>query len=406
MIDLHSVASRRRSGAAILLSAFAIILAWMLRPDQVIRAQSDPATSAASPSNSPPLRLPALCAIRIDAFVTVPDSQGDVSTACGLSGAESGALPGLAWAPFDGARIQANSDSDLLPAYAAKIPDGIAICIVNHADERAAATISARLPRGVYTIERIGFEVGAATLPGNSERLEPVILGATATVTKPVWLLPHSVAVYRITNRSQQVNRGFRAVKSRFNALRAADPKGWKRMAAPMRECESNIAVIGRGISPAGRYDALRYVHRALLTLAHVQSICRNHRSASVAAARMEVAVSRLEEGLAEMSAGCLILVPDLAISQPDDSRPDMREVTVSIANRGRQTLSVVKIGTTAPRGTQITPRDQAMFRSLGPGQTVSASFTVQSATGIVGLIADIAYFAARVPAHLRLKPV
>ena len=113
-----------------------------------------------------------------------------------------------------------------------------------------------------------------------------------------------------------------------------------------------------------------------------------------------------MEEALTELSAACLNLVPDVEISAPEPSRPNIRRVTISVMNAGEEALTSVKIGASAPEGATVQPAEQAMFRSVRPGETIHATFTVRLTddTDPGDITADVSYFAAKVPAHLRLK--
>jgi hypothetical protein len=180
----------------------------------------------------------------------------------------------------------------------------------------------------------------------------------------------------------------------------------------PLKECEAHLGSLAKGIRPQKRYDSLRYIHRALMTANHAQALCQNYmgqgRLPKEGGARLDGALDRLQNALTDLSAGCLNLVPSVTVSPPGDGKPDVREVKVQLANGGQQSVSLVRLGAEAPRGATVTPADRAMFDVLKPGETARATFTVRlpDDSSTSELSAEYAWFAARSPAHLRLKGV
>lgn len=345
--------------------------------------------------------------VRIEVNSTKPfdGAPTDALTVCGLISS-----PWVHWVSLEGTRLTGSSSSEKIPVYAARVPDGTAFLLVNNDPAKANFKVGVRLSRGVYTIERLTFDPKSPETLPRYERLESVVQGGTGTISKPGWLLPGTAAIYRFTNRSAQTASAFDGVMNAVRAFMSSHPSEFRTVIAPLRECEGNVGALSHGISPGKRDESLRHIHRALLTLAQAQSIAQNLRGQGRLNAEdseaLANALNHLEAMLTELSAGCLNLIPAVEIASPDPAKPQMHDVTVSLLNAGSQPVSMVKLGATAPSGCAIEPQEQALFSSLAPGETAHATFHVRmegeaTANSIVG---DVAYIAARVPAHLRIK--
>jgi len=337
------------------------------------------------------------------------DGQAEPCVVCQMPPTvQPDAPPWRSWASLTGRRLVASSDAATMPVFAARVPDGVAILVANHDSRKVAFRLAVRLARGVYTVERFGFDPKTPETLPHVERLESVVRGSTGTVAKPAWLLPEMAAIYRFTDRSAQTQNAFRSVKSCVRSFMTSRPSAFRRVMAPLRECESNIGALSAGIQPDQRYDCLRYVHRALLTVAHAQALSRNARGEGLLTGRqagtLASALDHLEEILTELSAACLDLVPGVSVETPDPEHLENRVVTIVLTNAGRQTVSFVKIGASVPAGCSVRPAEEAFFADLKPGETARATFTIRCGDGDDSVGADIAWFAASVPAHLRLK--
>ncbi len=383
------------------------VLVWLGRMPEPIRAQSD----AAGPVPNTLLVRP--IKVQVDATSPVAGENPGFESVCGISPAAQDARPVWErWITLSGDRLSAACNAESLPVFAVRTPDGAALCIVNHSESKAAASLSIKLGGGVYTIERFGFDTNNPETYPSIERLEGVVIGGKGSAIKPVWLHPGSAAIYRITNRTEQTMRAFKEVKQQQRDIQASRPAEGRRLQSPIVECESQISAFSSGIRPDKRYEVIKHVHRALLTVAHAQALTRNFqgegRLSGESGGKMAQKLNGLEEALTELSACCLNLVPKIEMGPPDPVRQNARDVTISISNQGSQTITSIKIGASAPKESRVSPEEQAMFTSLGPGQSVSAKFTVYlpAVSDVLPLTADIAYFAARVPAHLRLHPI
>ncbi len=300
-----------------------------------------------------------------------------------------------------------------LSVYAARIPDGAAILVANNGnngDEKAPFDLSVKLNRGVYSVDRLVLDMKMPETSARVERLESVVLGGTGKVSKPGSLAAGSLAVYRFTNRCAEVQGRYDSVKSGVRAMRSARPSECRILMIPLNECEGHLGALAKGIQPKKRYDSLRYIHRALLTVAHAQALCQNYRGQGrlprTGADQLDGALDRLQSALTELSAGCLNLLPSLAVTAPDTMTPNKYAVTVQLTNAGQQSVSMVRLGADGPAGATVSPSDRAMFNILKPGETARATFTIRSQadTPPLEIAADIAWLAARTPAHLHLK--
>jgi hypothetical protein len=392
------------AGARVLLGLAALLLSaaawWSLRSGERLHAQSG---GTANPS--PPIRVEA------DAGVMAEGPAAEPYAVCRLTPPSKEA--DAAWtrfAPLDGTRIAASSGAESLPAYGARIADGAAILLVNHGEEKAEFRLSVRLPRGVYAIERCGFDSQKPETLPQVERLESVILDKAGAISKPGWLNPRMASVYRFRNCSAQTQAACADVLNNVRAFMQSRPAAFRQLMIPLRECADHVGALSSGVTNANRYERLKHIHRALLTLAHAQSLCQNFQSEGRLSRQeesaLETALDRLEEMLTDLSAGCLDLVPGLTVAPPDPIRPDARIVTISLTNAGQKSVAFVRIGANAPTGCAVRPAEQALFNSIRPGETARATFTVTLDTDASErlITADIAYFAARAPAHLRLK--
>jgi hypothetical protein len=335
----------------------------------------------------------------------------DPCAACGLPAAiKPDSPPWDKWVSFGGTRLTASSPEESVPVYAARIPNGEAVLVANNGEEKANFDLEVKLGRGVYTVERWVLDSKTPETNGRIDRLESVVLGGRGTVEKPGWLLPGSLAVYKFTNRCLDVQSSFDAVRAAVRAMAGNHGGACRVIMVPLHECEAHLGSLSKGIRPEKRYDSLRYIHRALLTVGHAQALAKNFRGEGrlpqEGAERLDAALDHLQIALTDLSAGCLNLLPSLTVAEPEETHPDVRAVTVQLANAGQQSISLVRLGAEAPAGASVEPAERAMFDVLKPGETARATFNVRLPTDspTSELTAEFAWFAARSPAHLRLK--
>lgn len=137
-------------------------------------------------------------------------------------------------------------------------------------------------------------------------------------------------------------------------------------------------------------------------------------------------AFERATDSLAETSAVLLGVVPHITVTfapsvtsqlagiQNETAPKPTQKATVTLAliHQGSQVLRDVKLGVDArnlPSGMTCSPTVPDYFPVLKPGQSVTASFTVQGleleTIPLNRFVGDISYFTVGAPAHLRPRP-
>jgi hypothetical protein len=348
--------------------------------------------------------------IQITADATATSEPEDIFSVCKLTSFPRETFPSwFTWLFGGRVRMAASSNAESLPVYGVILPDGAALCVVNHADIDAAYKVSIRLTRGLYSVEQIVFEKSSQETSPPGKRLQSVIMDATGVLRKPGQLRPGMVAIYRFINRSRQTSNLFRVARDQMESLRPLRPVEFRRLMVPLQECGAHIGALSGGIRTSERSRCLKHIHRALLTLSHAQALCRNYRIArripSEYADDIQKALDNLEQTLTELSIGCLDLVPHVEIPVSGSGVLNARQLTVSLTNAGPFTISFIRMGIEAPDEITIRPQEPAFFRQLGPGQSAQASFTMMSntANNLQSMFAYITYVIAGVPARVRL---
>ena len=356
-------------------------------------------------------RTPSKVDVKVDTCSLSSVAPADVVTACSLPELDSMRKPEWdGWVSFEGKRVAATPGGELVPVYAVRLADGAAVCISNQSNSRIEIKLTVHLPAGVYSIERLGFGFGDGESPPVLERLSGRIFSSEGTIRKPGWLLPGVASIYKFTNHTAQANTVYRNVRRDLELLHRSDAPAFRRIMVPLGECWDHLGPISGGIDPDKKEACLKHIHRALLTLAHAQSLANNFGGNGVATGKITRNLSgdldKLQGALTELSVGCLGLVPGTSVSTPDAKDPLVRKITVSIANQGGKAVSFVRLGAAAPKGSRIWPQEEAMFDTLRPGETVRADFKVRlpDESAAKGLVANIGYFAQRAPAHLSLQ--
>jgi hypothetical protein len=379
---------------------------WQKQDGQVARAQDAPAQVE---QPAPLKKLTSPVKISFDLQKLQKDSVS-VFTACAIPPPSEGALaPWKEWVAFEGKRLRVSSSETDVPAFAVRTPEGAALCVRNHTDGPAEVRVNASLPHGVYTIERLVVNPAVSPPALGIERLPGVLLENDGFVRKGGSVPAGGIAVYRWVNRSQQTLTAFRGVKQRIKALRAKNGGQYRWLTVPFGECESNIAVISRGISTKNRYGILKHVHRAILTAAHTEALCRNFtdeaRIDKKAGDALGEKLDLLDEALSELSVACLGLSPETRVEPVGES--GACKVTVSVTNLGSETISFVKIGALGGGALKVSPEELATFGSVRPGETARAVYTVRCSRpeDLCGVSAHLGYLAGKSPVHLRLRP-
>ena len=344
-------------------------------------------------------------------------------------------------------------------AYAVHSAQGMTLYLVNRSTEKKRLLLQIRLPRGVYKGERLTFsppnpmvQANPALRSGPTEsRLRPVsddgqttdspqivqttqlerlqgrALNAAGLIRKPCLLLPGQVSLYRYTDEAQAARAALNETYDSLHAMALRSPNPAHRLRHILEEGDGARGSLsaGNGKSSSARLSG---IHRLLLLTAQVQSMQRNYQQRHVVDADEGAAVmgalERLTDALAETSATLLELVPQIVVREESEPRtaplPDTVDtplpprrliVTVSLANLGRQSPGMVKLGldtAALPHGVACTPDDPAYFGSVHPGQSVRATFQLRCPAGTL-LSADrcggdVSYFVSGTPAHLRIR--
>lgn len=369
------------------------------------------------------------------------------------------ALPEPAWMRW--ARLRTTPTPVSVPpdasvsAYAVHSAQGMTLCLVNRSTEKKEIHLQIRLPRGVYKGERLTFSpsslvvqapsgLGAAptgsrvravadegqaadavpTAPVTQlERMQGRILNTTTVVRKPCLLLPGQISFYRYTDVAQAARAAINETYDTLHGMALRSPGPARRLRHILEEGNGERGSLsnGNGKSSSARLSG---IHRLLLLTAQVQSMQRNYQQRHVVDAEQGGAVmgalERLTDALAETSAALLELVPQITVAEESapasaaaDAPPTVQRltVTVSLANLGRQSPGMVKLGLNTadlPRGVACEPDDPAYFGSVHPGQSVRATFHLRCPVGTSlptdRCGGDVSYFVSGTPAHLRIR--
>ena len=342
-----------------------------------------------------------------------------------------------------------------ISAYATHSAQGMTLCLVNRSTEKKELRLQIRLPRGVYKGERLTFSPqhpiaqagpGVRSTPTDGrlrtvaddgpaspsespielERLQGRMLNASAVLRKPCVLLPGQVALFRYTDVAQAARAALNETYDSLHVMALKSPGPARRLRHILEEGDGQRGSLSPGNGKSGG-ARLSGIHRLLLLTAQVQSMQRNYQQRRVVDADEGAAVmgalERLTDALAETSAALLELTPQIRVQEesapaspaPDstDALPPARRllVTVSLANLGRESPGMVKLGldtAALPRGVVCEPDDPAYFGSVHPGQSVRAVFRVRCPAGTAlptdRCGGDVSYFVSGAPAHLRLR--
>ncbi len=345
-------------------------------------------------------------------------------------------------------------------AYAVHSAQGMTLCLVNASSEKKQIRLQIRLPRGVYKLERLIFSPpnlmvqasrplratptesrlrtvshdgqATAVMPTvvpvtQLERMQGRTLNAAGTIRKPCLLLPGQVCLYRYTDVAQAARAALNETYDGLHTMALRSPGPAQRLRHILEEGNGKRGSLsaGSGQSSSARLSG---IHRLLLLTAQVQSMQRNYQHRHVVGAEEGAAVmgalERLTDALAETSAALLELVPQIVVNAESEpgaaAMPDAAEttppsrrltVTMSLANLGRQSVGMVKLGldtAALPHGVVCAPDDPAYFGSVHPGQSVRATFHLRCPAGTPlptdRCGGDVSYFVSGTPAHLRIR--
>lgn len=339
--------------------------------------------------------------VTVDATKVEPAASGDVVSVCGV--APDAARPWLALMREGGARLAAVSGSAEVGVLAERREDGFLVALANQTGEKVSVRLSFRTAPGVYTCEKVALDTRTADSAPRFERLQGAVIGARGQGWKPVWLPGHGGNVLRIMNRTSQVERAYRDLRSAVAATARVSPHLYRRLMPALRECEGHVAAISA--REGDREGLAAHAHQALLKLALVQAFARNEGSglADPASGSLLSKTDAFEAALTELSASALGLVANVHLAKQADGT--VRQ-SIEVTNTGEAGISVVKVWPKGPEGTTISPSEPRVLGRLPRGATGSATFAVRLAEGASAsdLVAHVSYRFAGSPAHLRLK--
>jgi hypothetical protein len=348
----------------------------------------------------------------IDATATSPESAGVVAV-CNIeshaaSPSATSAQPLLdRIADWSGARVVSSCSDPSVAIYACRTSDGLAVCIANHAADTRELRIAITLPRGAYSVERRNLQADATALPGVA-RLPGRVVDNRGIVPIRTSVAPALVAILLVENRNLSVAKAYSDVAQRLRSASSTNASLHARLRVPLGECSDHIAALGSGIRPSERPQAIAHVHRAILTVAHAQSLAANAQSHVAVIADLNGALDRLAIALGELSACCLNLVPEVSVVPGDDAHPSRQSITATLRNCGGWRVTGVRLGVSAAHGCAVRPAEEAVFASLGPGQSVRATFTVDTAEDATEprVEGSFGFVAQKSPAQVRLRPL
>ncbi len=326
-------------------------------------------------SSQPPQKLPAvkiavdsgtsqpddLAALRLVFARTVQDSAGG-SIASQVQEVHIRDLPEFEWGHLGAgriaARVTASSDlsSDALGVYAVRSENGVTVCLVNRADARLNTTVATRLPRGVYTIERLterqekqekekdgtrllslpnassnssssdsSFNASSSSAFSSAssverlEQLEGYDLGATGVVSKPLCLEPHQMCLYRYMDVARTARASWQEVFGQLGLMARDHAAQARRLGTMLHEADGYVS----GVRGETRHNSLESrlgcVHHLLLVTAQAHSLHHNyqmrHTVDETEGRAVMAALDRLTDALSETSATLLGLVPQIDVT-------------------------------------------------------------------------------------------
>lgn len=312
-------------------------------------------------------------------------------------------LPWEGWASLDGPVLPVTVEGAELRVAAARTAGGVTVAVVNPGAADARFQLAVRLGAGRYLVERLTVADGERA----SQWFQPIRGDAEKPGAKPGALPAGGTAVFSYINPIVRASAAYRSLSRLLNTPPASRTAASQRLRSALRECPWHLTRAERLLTQADSTPALDHVHRALLVTRHALALCSN----SVGLGRMPAEQGRraaellteMEDALGYASAAALDLVPGVRRSAEADG--DGQTVTVSARNAGRLTVSGLRLWVTGPDGCRVEPVDAAVFDTLRPGQTATASFTVHGldAASAGDLAGHVGYVRRNAPAHLRV---
>jgi hypothetical protein len=391
----------------VLLGASLLCFRFVGRP-AIVSAATNPQEQVGADQSVRPLA-------RIGVAVVVDPAQSqsrprDIAPAsyCRVE-APQGSEPWAKWVDFEnGPRVSATSSDERTPVYAVKDASGVYLLAANHSDSIAALQVRFKLQKGIYSLQKRGFKAASRDDRPTTERMQSVLLKAPGWVTRPAWLLPGTAMVLSVCDETRTLGRSLQAARTSLHGIATKSPRAFRLIRSPFGDAAARLEKIASQGASLSRGRLISLSDRAAMFLSHTRSVFGNVRSAGSLSASdgddIGGALDRLEGSLSRISCFALDLVPNAAWG-PADAAARKSPFNVELSNRGQRSLRLVKMAVTAPEDCRISPDEQAIFRSVRPGETVKATFFVENASAedLTSVRADISYLAGRAPARLRI---
>src|SRR5262249_16175433 len=142
-------------------------------------------------------QVPRVVEIRLDALSYLKSEPVDASAICAAPGPDPQSKPVWnGWVSFEGSQVPAKSNDERIRVCGRRMGAGAAVLIANQSESRIELKVDAKLPAGVYSIERLGFDLGKQESPPKLERLSGKLLKSRTSIKKPGWLLPGTASIY------------------------------------------------------------------------------------------------------------------------------------------------------------------------------------------------------------------
>jgi hypothetical protein len=237
---------------------------------------------------------------------------------------------------------------EALGVYAVHDENGATVCLVNKTNARLLTNTRVRLPRGVYSIERLtisreggkaeeaqetrdkrqgeGEEQSEIRNPKSKidflppverlERLEGCDFGTVAKAGKGICLEPGQACLYRYTDVARAARASWFDVFAQLRDMGRNHPGPARRLGTMLHEADGYVAGVRGG---GGLQNRLGCIHHLLLVTAQAHSLHHNYQmrhTVNEANGRAVMdALDRLTDALSETSAVLLGLVPQVAVT-------------------------------------------------------------------------------------------
>ncbi len=310
--------------------------------------------------------------------------------------------PWSGWVELDLKRLPLQSTSEDVRAVAARIPNGLVVAVYNGADAPIALKLAVRLRPGRYTADRMVFSEEVRRV----ERLQSCMASREGSVEKPGMLPPRAGAVYRFIDPAAAALRAYQRTRQHVAAVRTLNSTQYRRISSALSECPWLLTRLQASSRKPSTDMTLRSAHRGLLIVRHALALVNNaaglRKVNESLADSLTADLESLEQSLSECSVAVMNLVVSSGVVDGEDGT---QKATVTVYNAGGRTVNSVRLWVTGPEGCRIVPADAAVFRTLAPRQTVTASFAILASSSAASrsFVSHLDYQMLSAPAHLAI---